>query len=189
METELHHSYREPGQLTAECIQKKTKTSVRTRLLRRLAGNERGQEMMEFALLLLFGLPPLIIGTIWIAQGISVYETLSRAAREGAEFALAPPCATCANANTTPTAAQVFSVIQQHVQAAGLNPGNLTNCSPPTNCVTWSNATSDSFNPTNYQQPWVTVTLVYPFTLQIPLTPVNAESINITSTVSMHGEF
>jgi Flp pilus assembly protein TadG len=62
--------------------------------LRKARSNEAGAELLEFA----FVLPlfvGLILAIIWFGQAFNAYETITRAAREGARTALAPTCGSC----------------------------------------------------------------------------------------------
>ena len=91
---------------------------------------ERGAELVEFAVVFPLFLA-LLFALIWCGRALSIYGTITRAAREGTRFALAPSCASCAPANTPPTDPEVVSVISGSLQAAGIEPGSIKTYSPP----------------------------------------------------------
>jgi hypothetical protein len=166
-----------------KCLQKEISKRGRTALLRRLRSETRAQELVEFAFLVLFVLPPLFIGIIWMGRAISVYETLTRAAREGARAALAPACALCGGA--VPTDGEIEDVIEQHLTAASVDASKLV---PPTPTIVRDTLAQDTSNPTNYKVTWVTITLKYPVPMMMMSTTWTAFTLNITSTVTMHQE-
>ena len=169
--------------MMAKCLQKDTFSRKSTGLFRRLRSETRGQELVEFAFLMLYILPPLLIGTIWIGRGFTVYQALGRAAREGARVALAPTCASCGDtAADDPT---VDAAISQHLIASGVNPANLV--SPPS--ITRYAAAQDTTDPSNYQVPWVTVTLTYPVQSMFLNFNWTAFTFNVTTSVTMYKEF
>src|ERR1700676_4085557 len=71
----------------------------------RMWRDTRGAELLEMAFMLPF-LCVLLIGTIWMGRAFNIWETLSRAAREGARVATARNCASCGNTVTTVTAVE-----------------------------------------------------------------------------------
>lgn len=158
------------------CLQKEISTRARTGLLRFLAREARGTELFEFALVLPI-LMMLLIGTVWIGRAVSVYQALGRAAREGARVYLATTCATCGNTQNDPT-----TTIDNVLTAASLD---FTQASVVFN----NNQPLDSGDPANYRVQGVTVSVTYPVQLNIPFTPQNATTINVTSVVSMRQEF
>ena len=91
---------------------------------------EKGAELVEFALVFPLFLA-LIFALIWCGRTFSIYGTITRAAREGARFAVAPSCASCTPANTVPTDTEVVNVITGAVQVAGMNMNALRTYSPP----------------------------------------------------------
>src|SRR5262245_45199031 len=64
-------------------------------LCRRLA-DEAGAEIVEDAIILPL-LLTLLIGIVWIGRAYNIYQTITRAAREGARYAVLPSCASCGN--------------------------------------------------------------------------------------------
>jgi Flp pilus assembly protein TadG len=158
------------------CLQKEISTGVHASLLRRLASDARGTELLEFALVLPV-LVMLLLGAVWIGRAVSVYQALGRAAREGARVALASTCATCGNGQTDPT-----TTIDNALTAASLD---YTQASVVFN----NNQALDPGDPANYQVAGVTVSITYPVQLNIPFTPWNGAAINLSSTVTMRQEF
>jgi len=92
--------------------------------------SQRGAELAEFAVVFPLFLA-LLFGLIWAGRALSIYGTITRAAREGARFAAAPSCASCSPANTAPTDAEVITTINSSLQAASLNPASITSYTPP----------------------------------------------------------
>ena len=93
---------------------------------RDLARATRGQEVVEFALIvpLLF---MLLIGIFWFGQAFRIYGTLTNAARDGARAAVSPACTTCTGQDPTQNA---WNAIQSDLQVARLNPNVLAPPAP-----------------------------------------------------------
>lgn len=91
---------------------------------------EKGAELAEFAVVFPLFLA-LLFALIWCGRALSIYGTITRAAREGTRFALAPSCASCAPANTLPTDPEVANVVSGSLQAAGMDPNSIKTYSPP----------------------------------------------------------
>jgi len=112
------------------------------RIWTRLARDSRGQEIMEFALILPL-LLMMLIGIFWFGQAFRIYGTLTHAARAGARAAVAPVCATCPSAGTP--AQNAWNAVQAALNAANLNPNQLqqpTVLPPVCQCVEGSAVTS-----------------------------------------------
>ncbi len=148
---------------------------------RRVAAKERGAEIVEFAVVLT-ALLMLLIGIIWIGRAYNIYQTITRAAREGARFALAPSCATCGN--TFPTDTEVQNVIKGALTASSLDP---TKTVPPIGSLTIQrNQPLDPKDNPLYQFSGVVVSFGYPVNLPIPFTtPV---TFTVSTTVQMRQE-
>ncbi len=85
--------------------------------LRKARSNEAGAELLEFA----FVLPlfvGLILAIIWFGQAFNAYETITRAAREGARTALAPTCGSCGN---TSDPSKVVDAVTTALQASHID--------------------------------------------------------------------
>src|SRR3970040_2050686 len=89
------------------CARLETRTASRRPSLWTLIRADRGAQLVEAALVLTL-LLTLVIGIIWLARGYNTAQTVTRAAREGARFAVARTRATCGNAY--PTATDVWTV-------------------------------------------------------------------------------
>jgi hypothetical protein len=161
------------------CLQKETRKLVC--IARLLAGEARGQQLVEAALILPVFLM-LLIGTVWMGRAFNIYETVCRAAREGAEVALAPSCATCGAAAASD--GQVIIVVDNILSSASIdttNPG----LSIQINRGQVLNPTA----PTYYRASGVAVSVSYPMQLTVPFTALNATTVNISTTVRMLQEF
>jgi Flp pilus assembly protein TadG len=161
------------------CLQKEIATRVHSSLPRRLASEASGAELLEFALVLPV-LVMLLLGAVWIGRAVSVYQALGRAAREGARVALATTCATCGNATNFGAAS---TAVSDALTAASLDTSIMV---PPT--ITPIPVLNPN-DPANFQVSGVTVTVAYPVLLNIPFTPWNGATINLSSTVTMRQEF
>lgn len=158
--------------------------------------SERGAEMVEAAIVLPL-LLTLLIGCFWMGRAYNVYQTITRAAREGARFGAAPSCATCGNA--FPTSAEIRTVVQNNLTSASLDISKVTNGAPCTNGTTGcdcpsgevciqTNTPLDAQDPVADQVPGVIVSFGYPFQLVIPFTQ-QGKNITITTKVQMRQEF
>ena len=163
------------------CLQKEIPARSRLGLLRRLLTDVRGSQLFEAALVLPI-LLMLLIGMVWLGRAFSVYQALGRAAREGARVALAPTCATCGDAFASD--AEVKGVVDAALSAASLDTTN-----PDLQVQVSRNQLLDPSDPARYQVSGVAVTVTYPVQMNVPFTPLNATTIHISSTVSMHQEF
>jgi Flp pilus assembly protein TadG len=147
---------------------------------------EFGAEVVELAFVLPL-LLTLLVGIFWAARGYNVYESITRAAREGARVAVAPSCSACGNAVPSVT----------NVENAVLN--SLTASSIDTTQVTIPTCTGNLSSKICYQRDvqlntstpkefGIVVGLTYPFQFTLPFTSVGVSTINITTTVQMREE-
>jgi hypothetical protein len=90
---------------------------------KKIATETRGSEIAEaaFVLPLVF---LLLLGIVWFGRAFNVYATINRAAREGAQVAVAPSCATCGNVFPDPTYIQ-NNVVNPILNAAHLDPSQV----------------------------------------------------------------
>lgn len=141
---------------------------------------EKGAELAEFAVVFPLFLA-LLFALIWCGRALSIYGTITRAAREGTRFALAPSCASCAPANTAPTDTEVVSVISGSLQVAGMDlgsiktyspPGSVTFCTTgiPTGCTTTKNIQICRGVQLNSSTPPQQCGIVVSYAYQVPLT-------------------
>jgi Flp pilus assembly protein TadG len=89
----------------------------------RNAERESGNEIAEaaFVLPLLF---MLLFGILWFGQAFRIYATVNRAAREAAQAAAVPSCASCGNAFRNATYIQ-NNVVNPVLLAAHLDPSRV----------------------------------------------------------------
>ena len=121
-----------------------------------------------------------LIGIIWIARGYNVYQTMNRAAREGARFAVLHNCATCGNA--FPSDADIRAVIDTALASNHLDP-TLVNPSPVTI------QRDVVLNPGSIPlETGVVINFNYPFDLYLPFTPVQLTTLTLTANVQMREE-
>ena len=144
---------------------------------RKRLAEEKGAELVEAAFVIPM-LLMLLIGMVWIAQGYNVYQTMTRATREGARFAVVPSCASCGNA--FPTETEVRTVIDAALSVASLKPNLVSNFTMQRNVV---------LNPTTIpQETGVVISYDYPFTFFMPFTSVHLTSISIPISIQMREE-
>ncbi len=152
--------------------------SVRLRWRTRLA-SEQGAEIVEAAVVITVFLT-LLIGVFWLARGYNVAETITRAAREGARFAVTPTCATCGN--TYPTDAEVQSVINASLLASSVDPAQVQ-----PNPITIQRGVVLNPGETPLER-GVVIGFNYPFQFQIPFTSLNMTTILLSTSVQMREE-
>jgi TadE-like protein len=118
-----------------------TMTTLKSRwqILRRVAEDTRGTEIVESALVL-----PLVfmfvLGIIWFGLVFLTYGTLAQGTRAGAEAAVAPVCTTCGATPSPAVSAQ--TAVYNALAAAHLSKSNLVpwaGWTPPTLCACVAN--------------------------------------------------
>jgi len=143
------------------------------------SAREKGAEMVEAALIVTL-LLTLLIGIFWIARGYNTYQTLRRAAREGARFAVAPSCAMCGNAY--PSDQDVRDVITLALQADNLDPTAVTPDPIPI-------LRDQDLNPgSDIPATGVVIEFSYPLDIYLPFTPVGLTSLTLNVRVQMREE-
>ncbi|HWR13541.1 MAG TPA: TadE family protein [Terriglobales bacterium] len=158
-----------------------------TRTLRK----EEGAELLEMAFVipLLF---LLLLGIVWFARAYNVYETMTRAAREGARVAVAPACSMCSGGGQLPSVTTVASAVNSSLVASNLDPAKVTcgtcpgtcNGSAPAICYKSDMLLNGSTMPPQYG---VLVSFEYPFQMHIPFVTFN-QSMTLTAAVRMRQE-
>ncbi len=181
MERELLWARGSPSERGEMCLHLKTPRRSKRRLPGRLVTDARGAEILEAAIVLPI-LLTLLIGTVWMGRAYNVYETMTRAAREGARFAVAPSCATCGNA--PPTDSEVTGVIKAALSAANMDPANVN----PAITIA-RNQVLNLADPPSVQVSGVVITFGYPFQFVVPFTSLNLSTITISTSVRMRQEF
>jgi Flp pilus assembly protein TadG len=147
------------------------------RLLRRGARADSGAELLEVALVLPL-LLSLLLGMISFARAYNAYQTITRAAREGARTLVLTNCATCGNAEFPSASAR--GIVNNVLLSANFNPVGVTNYSAT---YVWTD--SGSATP---QQCGVAISFTYPFQLAIPFTSVNLTKLNLKTSAQMRLE-
>ncbi|MGH9432378.1 MAG: TadE family protein [Terriglobia bacterium] len=143
---------------------------------------ECGSEIVEVAavipLLLL-----LLIGIFWFGRAYNIYETINRAAREGARVAVAPTCAECGN--STASAAQVQAAVNGALSSSGLNPSQVQSFQfLTTQSLNESGSCPAAQSPTTPPQVCgVVVSFSYPFSFRLPFTTVNAVTLSTSAQI------
>jgi len=163
-------------------------TAVKTRRLRRSSRwtRESGAELMEMAFVLPI-LLSLLFGVIWLGRAYNIYETMTRAAREGARVAAASSCATCGNAAAT--VANVENAVMNSLSAANIDTTKVTiptcggNLSSKVCYLRNFQLNNVGDDPAEFG---VVVSLSYQVTFPIPFVTINP--ITVTARVQMRQE-
>jgi len=147
---------------------------------------EHGAELVEMAFVLPL-LLTLLIGVFWAARAYNIYETITRAAREGARVAVAPSCSACGNA--VPSVTNVENAVLNSLAASSIDTtkiqipscsGNLSSTICYQRDIQLNTSTPKEFG--------VSVSLRYPFQFSLPFTSLNMSTVNITTAVQMREE-
>ncbi len=160
--------------------------------------SQKGAELVEMALVLPI-LLVLLLGIIAFGRAYDIYQTITRAAREGARQAVLTVCATCpagpcgATATTIGGSACIQSnYVNPSLTAANLNPQT---CSGPNvgNCVQnyseqYVCLATDSSGNCLPQECGVQISFQYQYTLMLPFTGLNLTTLNIPTAVQMRLE-
>jgi hypothetical protein len=151
---------------------------------------DRGAELFEFAIVAPL-LLTLLLGIFWMGRAYNVYQTITRAAREGARYAVLPSCATCGDAYpdsyssagtclTNPTS--VFTnYVSPALAASEIDASKVQNYCQKA-------AVLDPSSDISVQECGVVISFQYPLQLTIPFTSLNASTINISTNVQMRME-
>jgi Flp pilus assembly protein TadG len=137
---------------------------------------ERGAELVEAAFVLPL-LLTLLIGVFWAARAYNIYETITRAAREGARVAVAPTCATCGNSYPASTAVQ--TAVNNVLSSAGMN------TSGSGIAINIQQHQQLGLDPNNPVAAWTIVGITYPYQFTLPFSSLNMATINISTQVQM----
>jgi len=141
---------------------------------------ERGAELMEFAVLAPL-LVMLLMGMIWFGRAYNTTQTLTRAAREGARFAVLPCCASCCDPSSPyPPDSQVRAIIDASLVASALDPSQVQG---------YSMQRAQPLNPgSTMVDNGVVISFTYPFRFILPFTPIHLTTITIPVRVQMREE-
>jgi Flp pilus assembly protein TadG len=176
----------EKGFKQRECIQMSTLRPVKfARNLRR--HGEHGAQLVEMALLLPV-LLSLLFGAFWAARAYNIYETITRAAREGARVAVAPSCSACGNA--VPSVANVENAVLNSLSASSINTSNIqlpASCSGNLSSIICYQR-DIALNTSTPKELGVSVSFTYPFPVTLPFISLSLSTINIQTAVQMREE-
>lgn len=145
---------------------------------------ECGAQVLEFALTLTAMLA-LLFGIFTMARAFNVYQTITRAAREGAREAVLPNSVADGDQYMDSSGvSQGNSVVFQNyiapaLQAANLNPSKVSDYSEQ---VSWLDAGDTD------KQCGVVISFQYPYTLYLPMLKENLATIHIPTRVQMRRE-
>ncbi len=144
---------------------------------RRPAGRrpELGADLFEAALVLPL-LLALMLGIYVFGRAWDVYQTMTRAAREGARQMVTTSCATCGSSYYTPDYVE-NNIVFPALKAASLDPTKVQNYSQT---YAWLD--------TLQQVCGVRISFSYPYALQIPFVPLSVGTVTLTTRVQMRLE-
>jgi len=158
----------------ARCTRMRTELKFGRFLGKRGRAGEYGAEVVEMAFVLPI-LLMLLIGIFWAARAYNTYETITRAAREGARVAVVPSCASCGNA--FPAATTIQTAIDNVLASNNL----ATSSTGATVNIQQHQALN--LDPLNTSATWTVISITYPFQFTLPWTSVG--TVNITTQVQM----
>ena len=137
---------------------------------------EAGAELVEFAFVLPL-LLTLLIGIFWFARAYNVYETIVRAAREGARAAVTPTCSTCGDA--FPNSTTVQTAVTNSLAASGMA---TSGTGISINVQQHQQLNLDASNPSAL---WTVVTVTYPFAFNVPFISSSITTVSMTTQAQM----
>jgi Flp pilus assembly protein TadG len=172
----LNLSRQKGGKARMACPPSKIFVGLRY-FVRTAARPDCAAELLEMALVLPL-LLSLLLGIISFARAYNAYQTITRAAREGARTLVLTNCATCGNAQFPSASAR--TIVNNVLVSASFDPTAVTNYSAT---YVWT----DSGSPTP-QQCGVAIGFTYPFQLVIPFTSVNLTNLNLKTSAQMRLE-
>lgn len=185
LECELPMGTDETTRICVECIQMRTLNHFGFR--RNAKGRRQsGAQLVEMAFIL-----PAILGVLfgvfWGARAYNIYETITRAAREGARVAVAPSCSTCGNA--VPSVSSVENAVLNSLTASSIDTSKIIIPTCSGNLSTTICYQRDiALNTSSPKEFGVAVGLTYPFQFSLPFMSFSRSTINITTTVQMREE-
>lgn len=150
----------------------------------KVATSDSGAEVLELAIVVPLVLT-LVLGIVSLGRAYNVYATITRAAREGARYAVLPSSVAAGNAladTASATCTLGTNAYRSHV-APALTAGNLN----PANVQSYCQKTAWVAN--SYpKQCGVEISFSYPLKLAIPFIPQNAATVNIQAHAQMRLE-
>jgi hypothetical protein len=178
--------------------------------------DDRGQEIVEAAVVLPL-LIALLLAIIWFGRAFNIYETITRAAREGARLAVAPTCSSCAppacswkssggQSTNFPCADPViYEAVKSSLSASSINAASVKKYTPPVTFCTALPPTAPAAGcvvvnniqvcrgvqlgnaASNPQECGTLVSLAYPFEFSFPIAKLPA--VTIHAAVQMREEY
>lgn len=142
------------------CIQKMTLKTRPSALLKRAWKETQAAEIVEMAFVIPV-LLTLVIGIFWAGRAYNIYETITRAAREGARAAVTPTCSTCGD--TFPTSTTVSTAVTNSLAASGMQ---TSGTGITINVQQHQQLNLDANNPSAL---WTVVSVTYPFSFNLPI--------------------
>lgn len=139
---------------------------------------ERGADVVEAAFVLPIILM-LLLGLVVFARGWNIYQTMTRAAREGVRQAVTTSCAMCGSAYDS-NADIENNVVFPELQAGGVNTSNALLNSSYQQGYSWLDESGDVCG--------AYITFKYPYTVSIPFIPMNIGTIDLQTYVQMRLE-
>jgi Flp pilus assembly protein TadG len=140
--------------------------------------DEAGAELFEAALVL----PVLLIllfGIISFGRAYNVYQTITRAAREGARELVLTTCATCGNTSYSAAAVRT-GFVEPSIAAANLDTSKISNYATT---YVWLDPNDPTPNICGVQ-----ISFDYPYTLEIPFTSQRLSTLTLSAQVQMRME-
>lgn len=142
-----------------------------------------GAEIVEAAFVIPVVLM-LLMGIVTFGRAYNVYQTITRAAREGARELVLTPCAeypNCPGSNTVYNASTAQTDLVDPVLASdSLDPSKVIN-------YTTTYVFLDPTDPSPYIC-GIQISFQYPYTLSLPFTSINLSTINLSTKVQMRME-
>ncbi len=172
----LTESCRKDGEANM-CRQSRTILPRLRDLLRTTAKADCAAELLEVALVLPL-LLSLLLAMVSFSRAHNAYQTITRAAREGARTLALTNCATCGN--TAFPSASARAIVDEILVSASFTPSEVSNYSAT---YVWT----DSASPTP-QQCGIAISFNYPFQLVVPFTSVNLTDLDLETGVQMRLE-
>lgn len=183
----------------ADKVTNRTSDRLVKRTARAFRSREKGAELLEFAFVLA-GLVALTLGIVSFARAYNIYETITRAAREGVREAVLPTAVAASPSNSlnfissdgackippattnSPNTIIFTNYITPALQAANLSPAEVSNYQE---CI----GPLDPNNPNDADaQCGVTVSFQYPYQLSIPFLGAGLGTLNLSTHVQMRLE-
>lgn len=158
------------------CIRKMTPGARLFSVLRRGWNETRAAELVEMAFVIPV-LLTLIIGIFWAGRAYNIYETIARAAREGARAAVTPTCSTCGDA--FPTSTTVTTAVTNSLAASGMQTSGTGIT------ITVQQHQQLNLDANNPSALWTVVQVTYPFQFVLPFTSVSTSTVSMTTTAQM----